>query len=164
MKVFLSVLMFFAVLLAASTVEATQAPYTKELDNRISTIESSVTTAESDIDTAESDIDDLEAGITACGGSTETSSDDAGALSVVLCQSLISSAGSESRTLAAPTAGQYRLKVIRMSVDGGAVTLAATNIGNLSGTCTFDDVGDSILLMSDGLNWISLGEVGVTCE
>jgi hypothetical protein len=74
-------------------------------------------------------------------------------------KSNISSAGAESRTLAAPGAANVgRMKVIEMTVDGGDVTLALTNVlGQEATTATFNDVADCLILY--GLNatkWVLL--------
>jgi hypothetical protein len=97
------------------------------------------------------------------GTCTETSTANAGALSVATFQSLISSAGAETRTFAAP-GGNGILKVIVMTVDGGDVTMLGTNIWSAEAqTCTFDDVGDSLILLSAGGKWVILKATGVTC-
>lgn len=97
------------------------------------------------------------------GGCTETSTTNAGALSVTKLQSLISAAGAESRTLAAP-GGNGLLKIIAMTVHGGDVTLVGTNIwGETAHTCTFAAVGDTIIMMSAGGKWVILGKNGATC-
>lgn len=87
----------------------------------------------------------------------ETSSTNAGAISITKLITNISSAGAETRTLAAPGAAGI-LKIINMSVDGGDVTMAATNIGAGTGSATFDDVGDCLILMSSSATkWQVLG-------
>ena len=92
---------------------------------------------------------------------SETSTANAGALAVDKCTSLISSAGAESRTLAAPSAlgvGGVQLKIIRMSVKVGNVTLAGTNVlGQGAATATFAAVGDSLVLMNNGSKWVEIG-------
>jgi len=97
------------------------------------------------------------------GDCTETTTVSNTTLSVTKFQSLISSAGSEARGLAAPSGNGF-LKIIVMTVDNGAVTLAGTNIwGQESTTCTFDDVGDSLVLLSVGGKWVLVKATGVTC-
>lgn len=96
------------------------------------------------------------------GDNLETSTTNAGALSVSIPLSRISSAGSESRTLAAPDA-EGKIKVIHMTVDGGNVTLLGTNIwGQEAATGTFGDVGDHLVLLSVGAKWSILNNNGVT--
>jgi hypothetical protein len=93
-------------------------------------------------------------------GNIETSTTDAGALSISKLLSNISSAAGESRTLAAPAADGV-LKLIVMTVKGGNVTLAATNIGAGTGTATFDAVGKSLVLISAGGKWHKVGGTAV---
>jgi hypothetical protein len=93
----------------------------------------------------------------------ETSTTNAGALSITKAVSRIVSAGAESRTLAAPSrVGQ--LKIINMITDGGDVTLACTNVwGNEAKTATFGDVGDNLVLIStDTTKWTLLANPGIT--
>lgn len=114
-----------------------------------------------DLATAQTDISTLQGGkFSHAAPNTETSSANGGAISVALLQTLISSAGAETRTLAAPGAGNVgRLKVISMSVDGGDVTLAGTNIlGQEALTGTFDDAGDTLVLYAaTATKWVILG-------
>ena len=86
----------------------------------------------------------------------ETSTTDAGAISTTVLLTNISSAGAETRTLAAPPADGV-VKMIKMTVDGGDVTVAATNIDAGTGDLTFDDVNDSIILLSLGGKWRKIG-------
>jgi hypothetical protein len=45
-----------------------------------------------------------------------------------------------------------------MTVDGGAVTLSLTNVvGSGGSTATFDDVGDTLVLISAASKWVYLG-------
>ena len=92
----------------------------------------------------------------------ETSSTNAGAISVTKQITLITSAGAESRTLAAPAAAGQR-KLIFFKTDGGDVTLAGTNIyGQTSATATFNDAGDVLELFSfDAVKWSVIGGSGV---
>lgn len=94
---------------------------------------------------------------TASGSNAETSSADGGAISVTKLITSISTAGAETRTLAAPgSAG--RIKIIQMTVDGGDCTLTLTNVVGSGGTtATFDDVGDTLVLMSAASKWVFLG-------
>ena len=66
--------------------------------------------------------------------------------------------GAQTATIgAASRVGQ--IKVMEMTVDGGDVTVAMTNvIGQPTGT-TFklDDVGDCVVLFSVGVKWLYLG-------
>ena len=90
---------------------------------------------------------------------TETSTTNAGALSTTKLVSLISSAGAETRTLAAPTVAQDgQMKIVKMSVDGGTVTVLAANIdAYTTEDATFDDVNDSMVLIACGLKWRVVG-------
>ena len=92
----------------------------------------------------------------------ETSTTDASALSVSKLVSYISASTGQSRTLAAPTA-DGQLKMIEMTVHGGDVTLAGTNIwGQEAATGTFNAVGDSIVLLSLGGKWLLVASNSVT--
>lgn len=88
----------------------------------------------------------------------------AGALSVTIPQSNLALVGAGAVTLAAPT-DNGMIKVISMTTDNGDVTLALTNVvgGSAATTCTFNDVGDHLVLVSSVLagKWIVLKEVGV---
>lgn len=90
-----------------------------------------------------------------------------GAVSVLLKNTnleLVASGGAV--TLATPNAimaGQ--IKTIRMTVDNGDVTMALTNVNNVAGasagtTCTFDAVGDTIILAPCGAKWVVIGISG----
>lgn len=91
-------------------------------------------------------------------GNVETSSTNASAISISTLLTNITSAGAETRTLAAPTKAGT-MKIIQMTVDGGNVVLALTNIIGASGStsATFDDVGDCLVLMSVTGKWLFLG-------
>lgn len=70
-------------------------------------------------------------------------------------------------TLAAPTTGEGGIvKVIEMISGSGtnSVTLALTNIvgGSASTTATFDDAGETLVLVSRNDKWLVLKELGVT--
>jgi hypothetical protein len=74
--------------------------------------------------------------------------------------------GAGAITLAAPNAAMVgSIKIITMTVDGGDVTLALTNVvgGTAATTATFDAVGETLVLLG-GANskWIVLKEYGVT--
>ena len=93
------------------------------------------------------------------GANSETTTTNAGAISISKLMTNISTAGAESRTLAAPSAAG-QLKIIVMSVDGGDCTLSLANVygGSAATTATFDDVGDSLVLISTGTSkWLVLG-------
>jgi hypothetical protein len=74
--------------------------------------------------------------------------------------------GAGAITLGVPNAimaGQ--IKTIRMTVDGGDVTMALTNVNNVAGasagtTCTFDAVGDTLILAACGAKWVVIGISG----
>lgn len=107
--------------------------------------------------------------ITTSATSTDTNNTDASAISIVtLVTNLVSGAGAETRTLAAPGASIVKRKIVTMTTDGGGdITLAMTNIvGNLKGANTnivFNDAGDSIILEANGNNtWLLIAYHGVT--
>lgn len=120
------------------------------------------TAVEADIVLAQADADLAQAGkLDPTGSNIETSTTNAGAISVSKLQTNISSAASQSRTLAAPGAGNVgQIKIITMTVDGGDVTLAGTNItGEAATTATFDDVGDYLILYAlSATKWIILAK------
>jgi len=88
------------------------------------------------------------------------------ALSVLKKTSDLALTGAGAVTLAVPNAimaGQ--IKTIRMTVDNGDVTMALTNVNNVAGasagtTCTFDAVGDTIILAACGAKWTVIGISG----
>ncbi len=87
---------------------------------------------------------------------TETLTAD-GAISVLKTFTKLEDTGTGAYTLAAPDASMVgRLKVIEMTVDNGAVTLALTNVtGHTAETATFDDVGDNLVLIGGAATkWI----------
>ncbi len=92
----------------------------------------------------------------ATGANLETSHTNTSAISVTALLTNITTAGSESRTLAGP-ATEGQLKIIVMTSHGGDCTVAATNIGAGSGTLTFNGVGKNLILMSAGGKWQVLG-------
>ncbi len=72
--------------------------------------------------------------------------------------------GAGAITLAAPDASMLGLtKTIEMTVDGGDVTLALTNVqgGSAATTATFADVGDTLVLTAGATKWTVTGEGGV---
>ncbi len=89
----------------------------------------------------------------------------AGAIPVGTAYTAVTSTGANALTLAVPTKPAF-LKVIKMVVDGGDATLALTNVVSTGGstTCTFNDVGDTIVLCSDtvGGKWILMTNIGCT--
>ena len=73
--------------------------------------------------------------------------------------------GAGAVTLAVPDATMLgQVKTIEMTVDGGDVTLALTNIlgGSASTTATFGAVGDTLILVGGISAWSVIAEVGVT--
>ena len=74
--------------------------------------------------------------------------------------------GAGAVTLAVPAAAMKgKIKTITMTVNGGNVTMALTNVNNVAGasagtTCTFDTVGDTIVLMATGAKWTVIGNSG----
>lgn len=77
---------------------------------------------------------------------------------------LDSTSGTFALTLAAPDSTMLGLvKQIEMTVDGGDVTLALTNVqgGSAATTATFADVNDSLLLVAGTSKWHVIGESGV---
>ena len=90
----------------------------------------------------------------------------AGALSVLLKTSSLALVGAGAVTLGVPNAIMAgEIKTIRMTVDNGDVTMALTNVNNVSGasagtTCTFDAVGDTIILAACGGKWVVIGISG----
>lgn len=77
--------------------------------------------------------------------------------------SLDSTAGAMAVTLAAPPAPGIT-KTIEMIADGGDVTLSLANCtgGSAATTCTFSDVGDSLILISNSTKWVITKELGVS--
>lgn len=89
----------------------------------------------------------------------------AGAISISKKVTKLAVASGGAVTLAAPNAAQLGMvKLIEMSVDGGDVTLALTNVdGQSSGTtATFDSVGDALTLIAGVSKWHVLGEASLT--
>lgn len=89
----------------------------------------------------------------------------AGALSVTKLYSGLAIAGAGAVTLAVPDASMLgKVKTIEMVSDGGDLTLALTNVvGQSSGTtATFNDVGDTLVLLAISNKWVVIKEHGVT--
>lgn len=89
----------------------------------------------------------------------------AGALSVSKVYSNLALVGAGAVTLAAPDGSMLgKTKTIEMTVDNGDVTLALTNVvGQSSGTtATFNDVGDTLVLLAANSKWVVLKELGIT--
>jgi hypothetical protein len=89
----------------------------------------------------------------------------AGALSVTKRISNVALVGAGAVTLAAPSATMLGMvKIIQMTADNGDVTLALTNVqGQSSGTtATFNDVGDTLVLVAGTSKWNVCSEAGIT--
>lgn len=89
----------------------------------------------------------------------------AGALTLTKKFHKLALVGAGAITLAAPPVTMLgQIKVIEMTTDNGDVTLALTNVvGQSSGTtCTFDAVGDQLVLIAGTGKWIVLKERAVT--
>lgn len=88
----------------------------------------------------------------------------AGAISLVTAETSLALSGTGAVTLAAPTKPGV-IKTITMTADNGDVTLALTNVvgGSAATTCTFNDVNDHIILVSNvaRAKWVVIKEVGV---
>lgn len=90
----------------------------------------------------------------------------AGAVSLTVAITKLNLVGAGAVTLAAPSKPGF-IKIIRMDTDNGDVTLALTNVvgGSAATTCTFNDIADRLVLVSDSAasgKWIVLKESGVT--
>lgn len=73
--------------------------------------------------------------------------------------------GAGAITLAAPGADMLgKVKTIEMTVDGGDVTLALTNVtgGSAATTATFDAVDEALVLVGGTNAWHVIAESGVT--
>ena len=96
---------------------------------------------------------------------SETIEGDGGVVSPVLLNTKIdSTTGAGAVTLAAPDASNYgKIKTIEMTVDGGDVTLALTEVvgGTAATTATFANVGETLVLLGGTSKWIVLKEYGV---
>ena len=78
----------------------------------------------------------------------------AGAVNLTTSITWLVTTGANALTLADGKEGQ--VKVIIMKTDGGAGTLTPTSLGNGT-TITFDDVGDSALLIFTNSAWHFMG-------
>ena len=89
----------------------------------------------------------------------------AGVVSVTKLNTKIdSTTGAGAVTLAVPDASMYgKIKTIEMTVDGGDITLALTNVvgGSAATTATFANVGETLVLLGGTAAWIVLKEYGV---
>jgi len=89
----------------------------------------------------------------------------AGAMSVTKVYTGLAVSGGGAVTLAVPDGTMLgQLKTIEMTADTGDVTFALTNVvGQSSGTtCTFNSVGDALVLIAGVSTWIVIKEYGVT--
>jgi len=90
----------------------------------------------------------------------------AGAVSVTKrITNLNATSGAYAITLAAPDATMLgQIKVIQMTVDGNAITMALTEVIGQSGgnSASFDAVNETLVLVAGTNKWIVLKEVGVT--
>lgn len=83
----------------------------------------------------------------------------AGAINITQPITAWTTTSTDAGTLADGAEGQ--LKFITMVADGGDGTLTPSNFGGGS-TITFNDVGDSVLLMFTGSNWYIIANNGCT--
>lgn len=83
----------------------------------------------------------------------------AGDINLTTDTTIITTTGANAFTLADGTAGQR--KTIIMIADGGDGTLTPTNFGNGT-TITFNDAGDSVLLVFAGTDWWLVSNNGCT--
>jgi len=106
------------------------------------------------------------ANVTVAGTLRTSSSEDvanAAAISLTTAVSYFSTTTSETATLAAGSAGQF--KSLMMVADGGDMVVTVTNAGwktSGTGTITFNDIGDSCLLQYINSKWFAVGVNGVT--
>lgn len=89
-----------------------------------------------------------------------TSSTNAAALSLVTGVSIITTAGAETRTLAAGTRGQ--VKVLYMKTDGGDCVVTLTGNPAAFDTVTLNDAGDTCVLLYIDSTWVPIANVGCT--
>ena len=85
------------------------------------------------------------------------------AASIDFTGSYFSTAAAETATLAAGTEGQ--LKTFAMKADSGDMVITVDNAGWKSsgtGTITFNDIGDGVILQYMGGKWFCLGNNGAT--
>lgn len=83
----------------------------------------------------------------------------AGAIDLTTLVTKLTTTGADALTLADGVEGQ--IKIIVMIVDGGDGTLTPTNFGNGT-TITFNDAGDSCVLVFLGTDWWLLANNGCT--
>lgn len=102
----------------------------------------------------------------ACDASAQTETiAAAGAVSVTKRITKVALTGAGAITIAAPDAAMLGLvKILEMTADNGDVTMALTNVngGSASTTCTFNDVGDALILVGGVSKWHVIKEIGVT--
>jgi hypothetical protein len=88
----------------------------------------------------------------------------AGAVSVSTAYTAVALVGTGAITLAAPSKPAF-IKVLKMTADNGDVTMSLANVvgGSAATTATFNDVGDTLVLVSDAASgkWVVIAEVGV---
>ena len=83
------------------------------------------------------------------------------AIPLTVHASLFVTGGAETSTLAAGAEGQ--IKVLALKTDGGNMVTTVTNAGwkgSGTGTITFDDIGDSVVLQYIGSKWYCIGNNG----
>jgi hypothetical protein len=83
----------------------------------------------------------------------------AGAVNLTTTVTKLVTTGANALTLADGVEGQ--LKLITMTTDGGDGTLTPSNFGNGT-TITFNDVGDTVLLVFMGTDWWVVSNSGCT--
>ena len=83
----------------------------------------------------------------------------AGAVNLTTKVTLLVTTGANALTLAAGTTGQ--IKIITMKTDGGDGTLTPTGLRGGT-TITFNDAGDTVVLMYVDSAWIILSNFGCT--
>ncbi len=93
-------------------------------------------------------------------GSIDTRAE-AGAVSLTTLTTMVTTTDARNISLAAGTNGQ--IKIITMTVDGGNATLTPAN-GLLGGatTITFNDVGDTVVLVYTSPKWAVVSNNGTT--
>jgi hypothetical protein len=93
-------------------------------------------------------------------GSIDTRAE-AGAVSLTALTTMVTTTAPRAISLAAGTNGQ--IKIITMTVDGGDATLTPAN-GLLGGatTITFNDVGDTVVLVYTSPKWAVVSNNGAT--
>lgn len=79
---------------------------------------------------------------------------------------LNTTAGAQTNTIPVPAANQVgQLKVITLGTDGGndcVITLTNVTGGSAATSCTFDDAGDTLILVGGISKWHIVKEIGVT--